>query len=87
MILYAIYNAPLIESTTPGSKDKLAVGFVDDMMFLAIADTLEDAHAILGNVMERPQGGLEWSLDHNSPLELSKLALGLSALSQGPCTS
>ena len=54
MILYAIYNAPLIESTTPSNKDELAVGFVNNAMFLAIADMLENVHTILGNIMQQP---------------------------------
>ncbi|KIM83299.1 hypothetical protein PILCRDRAFT_7244 [Piloderma croceum F 1598] len=44
-------------------------------MFLAVADTIVKAHTILRDMMERPNGGFDWSLTHNSPFELSKLAL------------
>ena len=30
-------------------------------------------HHMLKDMMERPRGGLDWSLMHNSPFELSKL--------------
>lgn len=75
MILYTLYNALLIESVAPGSNSKASVGFVNDIMFLAIASSLEKTHSILQNVMQCLQGGLSWSNNHNSPLKLSKFAL------------
>ena len=75
MILYAFYNAPLLEAVTPRSRDEFASGFVDNIMFLAIADMLEKAQGILQDIMQRPQGGLDWSRTHHSPLEFSKLGL------------
>ena len=44
-------------------------------MMLAIGDTLEECHVKLKDMMEHPGGGFEWSLMHNSPFELSKMAL------------
>jgi ribonuclease HI len=73
MGLYSFYNAPLIE--TAANKNETAMGFVDDSMFLAIGDTLEEAHDTIRDMMERPKGGFSWSTSHNSPFELSKLAL------------
>ena len=73
MILYAYYNANLIDIAR--GKHELSTGFVDNCAFVAIADTLDDTHSILKNMMERTNGGLEWSLAHNSPFELSKLAV------------
>ena len=64
MLLYAFYNAELIEIAH--GKNELAAGFVDDCAFVAIADTLDDSHRILKDMMERPNGVLNWSLGHNS---------------------
>jgi ribonuclease HI len=73
MLLYSFYNAPLIDSTQ--HNNEISLGFVDDSMFLAIADSIDEAHAMLCDMMERPKGGFDWSISHNSPFELSKLAL------------
>ena len=73
MILYAYYNADLIDIAK--GKWELSTGFVDDCMFVAIADTLDDVHVILKDMTERPNDGLKWSQCHNSPFELSKLAV------------
>ena len=73
MILYTYYNADLIDIAR--GKHELSTGFVDDCTFVATADTLDKTHAILKNMMERANGGLEWSLHHNSPFELLKLAV------------
>ena len=73
MILYAFYNAPLIETAL--HKHETSIGFVDDCMYLAVADSLPEAHDMIKNMMERPNGGFSWSTSHNSPFELTKLAL------------
>lgn len=70
---YAFYNAPLISIAM--SSNEASLGFVDDTMFLAIGNTLNDAHAILKDMMKRSEGGFQWSITHNPPFELSKLAL------------
>ena len=63
MIFYAFYNAPLI--ATALHKYESSIGFIDDTMFLAIANSL----------LECPSEGFDWSSSHNSPFELFKLAL------------
>ena len=73
MLLYGFYNASLIEVAS--SQDELSPGFVDDSMFLAVGATLQDCHRKLKEMMERPGGGFEWSISHNSPFEISKVAL------------
>ena len=73
MLLYAFYNADLIDIAK--GKNELSTGFVDDCAFVAVADTLDETHTILKDMMERADGGLEWSHSHNSPFELSKLAV------------
>jgi len=50
MVYYAFYNAPLIN--TAKNKNKTSIGFVDDTMFLAVADFLQEAHSIIKDMME-----------------------------------
>ena len=73
MLLYIIYDSDLVD--TPRSKKELTLAFVDDTVFLAIADTFQEAHDILLNMLTRPGGGFDWSKDHNSRFEASKFAL------------
>ena len=73
MILYAFYNAPLIQIAA--HKHKTSLRFVDDSMFLTVADSLTEAHTMLKDMMECLGGSFDWSTTHNSPFELSKLAL------------
>lgn len=75
MLFYSFYNAPFISTACPGSQSKLASSFVDNVMFLAIAKSLMETHAIVKNVMECADGTFDWSILHNSPFEFSKLAL------------
>ena len=73
MLLYIIYDSDLVD--TPRSKKELTLAFVDDTVFLAIADTFQEAHDILLNMLTRSGGGFNWSKDHNSRFEASKFAL------------
>ncbi|GLB41456.1 putative encoded by [Lyophyllum shimeji] len=75
MLFYAFYNAPLIRTAIATRKSESSFGFVDDSMLLAIAKTLVEAHEILRDMVERRGGAFDWSISHNSPFELSKLAL------------
>ena len=50
MLLYAFYNAELIEIAH--GKNELAAGFVDDCAFVATANNLDDSHKILKDMME-----------------------------------
>ena len=73
MLFYSFYNAPLLE--TAKGCDELSLGFVDDSMMLAVGKNLAECHEKLKDMMERPGGGFEWSRTHNSPFEISKIAL------------
>ena len=73
MILYAFYNTPLIEVAT--LKHELSPGFMDDCAFLVRARNFNIMHQYIKDMMEHPQGRFEWSILHNSPFELTKLAL------------
>jgi len=82
MVLYQFYNADLLD--IPNSKDKDAMAFVDDSFVLAVADSFEEAHIKLVDMMGKEGGVAEWSTTHNSPLEYSKLALIDFAHRQSP---
>ena len=73
MLLYAFYNVELTEIGC--GKNKLATGFVNDCTLVAVADSLKEAHTILKDMMEIPNGGLDWSQGHNSQFKISKLAV------------
>ena len=73
MLLYIIYDSDLVDVSK--GKNKLTLAFVDDTVFLVIANSFQDAHNILLNMLERPGGGFAWSNDHNSRFEASKFAL------------
>jgi len=74
MIYYALYIASLLE-TADETQNMFSGGFVDDTHFIARGKTFKETHAKLKNLMERPNGALDWSKSHNSPFELSKLAV------------
>lgn len=73
MIVYQYYNADLLE--IPNREGEAAIAYVDDTIMTATANTFEEAHDMLSDMMTREGGVAEWSADHNSPLEYSKLAL------------
>ena len=73
MLPYTFYNTDLINIAK--GKSELSTGFVDDCTFIAVVETLDDAHSTLKDMMERLSRGLEWSHTHNSPFELTKLAV------------
>ena len=75
MMFYAFYNAGLLELSHPNSADEQQFGFVDDVALLVTGPTIGDAHCRLKSMMEQTGGAFEWSETHNSPFEMSKLAL------------
>jgi len=73
MTLYQFYNADLLD--IPSNANEAAIAYVDDALMLAVAVTFDEAHQTLADMMSREGGVSDWSSSHNSPLELSKLAL------------
>jgi len=73
MTLYQFYNADLLD--IPRNVGEDAIAYMDDALMLSVADTFEEAHQTLADMMSREGGVSDWSSSHNSPLELSKLAL------------
>jgi len=73
MTLYQFYNADLLD--IPRNVGEDAIAYMDDALMLLVADTFKEAHQTLADMMSREGGVSDWSSSHNSPLELSKLAL------------
>ena len=66
MLLYILYN-------TDQNEDSL--GYVDDIAFIVIGDNYHETTAKLKNIMEKQNGGLNWSKSHNSRFEITKLVI------------
>ena len=75
MIFYAFYNAGLLELSPPNSKDESQFGFIDDVALLATGENFEEMHRKLKSMMEHHGGAFDWSKNHYSHFELTKLAL------------
>ena len=73
MALYQFYNANILD--IPKSSDEMAEAYVNDALLIATAKTFIEAHHKLTDMMTRNGGVIEWSTEHNSPLEYNKLAL------------
>ncbi|KAF8260939.1 hypothetical protein EI94DRAFT_1811035 [Lactarius quietus] len=73
MALYQYYNADILEIPMKASESVEA--YVDDAILIATAKTFDEAHDILVDMMVRKGGMVEWSKQHNSSIEYSKLAL------------
>ncbi len=73
MGLYQYYNMDLLD--IPAEANELASAYVDNALLFATASTFEETHEIIEGMMTKEYGVIEWSKDHNSPLEYSKLAL------------
>lgn len=71
MLLYVIYNAPLISVADPNNTNECIVGFVDDTMLLACGKDFKTAHNMIKDMMECTNGIFEWSSMFNSPLEMN----------------
>ncbi|THH07034.1 hypothetical protein EW146_g9437, partial [Bondarzewia mesenterica] len=73
IILYLYYNTDLLD--VPHGPKESATSFVDDAAFIAVGKTFSEMHKTLARMMKRAGGGIDWSKDHNSCFEDSKLAL------------
>jgi hypothetical protein len=75
MLLYILYNAPLINIADPKQKNKCIIGYNNDTTLLTQGKTLQEAHSTIKRMMERENGVFGWSWTYSSPLEMNKLAL------------
>ena len=60
MLLYIIYNADLLEIIDNDQMES-ALGYVDDIAFIAIGNDFEETMERLRNLMEKREGVLDWS--------------------------
>jgi len=74
MILYILYNADLLEMLVLLNKED-SIGYVDDAIAIATGDDFYESTQTLAHAMTREDGGLAWSLSHNSRFEISKLTV------------
>ena len=72
MILYLFYNLDL---PSDAEKGEAKVGYMDDVNFFAEALTFNEAYAKLNDMITYDGRGQDWSRDHNSRFEMSKLTL------------
>jgi hypothetical protein len=73
MVLYQYYNADLLD--IPNNSNKSAMAYVDDTILIATGENFVETHKTLTDMMTREGGEINWSNDHNSSFEYSKLAL------------
>ncbi|QRW23082.1 Reverse transcriptase from transposon X-element protein [Rhizoctonia solani] len=73
-IFYLIYNSDLIK-VAQSTRGELAVGYIDDVAFLAEGVDFTQANAKLKRMMERKGGALKWAQTHTLDFALEKTAL------------
>ena len=73
-ISYMIYNGGLLDCADEHSEVYGAL-FIDDAYFLAVGDTIEDAHEKIKHTMEKQQGVFQWAEEHNCEFGLEKFQL------------
>ena len=74
MLLYILYNADLLDlPDNPQIED--AIGYVDDVALIATGNDFEETTHSLENMMTKDEGGIQWSIAHNSRFEVSKSAV------------
>jgi hypothetical protein len=74
MLLYIFYNADLLDlPDDPENED--AIGYVDDIALIATGADFTETTQILSNMMLREEGGIRWSITHNSRFEVTKSAV------------
>lgn len=74
MALYQFYNADLVEIPKE-DEGEFAAAYVDDAIISASANTFEEAHEKLRDMMTREDGAINWAEKHNPPFEYTKLVL------------
>ena len=73
MLLYLFYNADLLDVAR--GPDEKSLSYVDDVAFMAMANSFTQMHRILKSMMLWAQGGFRWSKAHNSNFKTSKSVL------------
>jgi hypothetical protein len=78
-IFYLFYNSGLIEVAEVRERRRgmweLVVGYIDDVVLLVRASTMEEATGRIKEMVEREGGALDWAKRHTSDFGLEKTAL------------
>lgn len=74
MVSYLLYNADLIEIAGDKETDD-ALGYIDDVVAMAIGDDFEQTTDQLWTMMTKNGGSEQWSKEHNSEFEINKFAV------------
>jgi ribonuclease HI/endonuclease/exonuclease/phosphatase family metal-dependent hydrolase len=74
MLLYILYNADLLDIPDDELTED-AIGYVDDIALLARGKDFAESTLRLKLMMTKEDGGLQWSVTHNSRFEVSKSAI------------
>jgi hypothetical protein len=73
MILYQYYNADLLD--IPDNNNESVMAYVDDTILIATGSNFTETHKTLLDMMMCKGGAIDWSDEHHSHFEFSKLAL------------
>src|SRR5271168_4615466 len=74
MLLYILYNTDLLDlPDNPTTED--AIGYADDIALVATGSDFQETTKRLKRMMTKDDGGLQWSIDHNSRFEVTKSAV------------
>jgi hypothetical protein len=74
MLLYILYNADLLDLPDNTIAED-AIGYVDDIALVATGSNFRETTRRLKGMMTKVDGGLRWSVSHNSRFEVTKSAV------------
>jgi hypothetical protein len=72
--LYILYNADLLE-IAGADEDEDAIGYMDNIAIIATGRNFLETTTKISDIMTKVEGGIEWSIAHNSRFEASKSAI------------
>jgi hypothetical protein len=70
----SVFNAQLVE-VADERKGELAVGIMDDVVFLAKGESFRETHRRMKDMFSREGGAQHWAASHHSQFKMSKLAV------------
>jgi len=73
-VAFQYYNTNLLDVCDTSNGEEI-VTFMDDTLLLACTKTLSEANSKLHSMMERQQGGLEWSQAHQCEFAIDKFGV------------
>jgi len=73
-VAFQFYNADLLDICVPAHGED-AVAFMDDTLILAWGKTLDESNQKVRYMMEKSQGGLDWSRTHQCNFAIDKFGV------------